>query len=98
MSVHSIRRAASLTLGTLAMGAAFIASSARAETVTLKMWALTNANYPDYIAERAAAFKELYPDVDVVLESTPNEAYKTAIQVALVGSEPPDVFFNWSGE
>ncbi len=97
MSVHAIRGAAGVALGALAAGA-FMVSAAQAENVTLKMWALTNANYPGYIAERAAAFKELYPNVDVVLESTPNEAYKTAIQVALVGSEPPDVFFNWSGE
>ena len=32
------------------------------------------------------------------LEQFPNEAYKTTIQVALVGSDPPDIFFNWSGE
>ena len=33
-----------------------------------------------------------------MVEDFPNEAYKTTIQVALVGSDPPDVFFNWSGE
>ena len=38
------------------------------------------------------------PDVDIVYEDFPNEAYKTTIQVALVGSDPPDVFFNWSGD
>jgi raffinose/stachyose/melibiose transport system substrate-binding protein len=36
--------------------------------------------------------------VTIDFQETPNEAYKTAIQVALVGSEPPDVFFNWAGE
>jgi raffinose/stachyose/melibiose transport system substrate-binding protein len=68
------------------------------EEVTLKMWALVNENYPEFIEAAAAEFKKTHPNVSIVLESTPNEAYKTAIQVALTGSEPPDVFFNWSGE
>jgi raffinose/stachyose/melibiose transport system substrate-binding protein len=84
--------------GLFAAGLVFQTASAFAEDVTLKMWTLTNPDYPEYIEERKAAFKKLYPNVEIVLESTPNEAYKTAIQVALVGSEPPDVFFNWSGE
>ena len=45
-----------------------------------------------------AEYKKTHPDVDVISSSFPNEAYKTTIQVALVGSDPPDVFFNWSGE
>ena len=40
-------------------------------------------------------FDDFFP---IVFEDFPNEAYKTTIQVALVGSDPPDVFFNWSGE
>jgi raffinose/stachyose/melibiose transport system substrate-binding protein len=68
------------------------------DKVTLKMWALVNENYPEFIEQAKAEFQKTHPNIDIVLESTPNEAYKTAIQVALVGSEPPDVFFNWSGE
>jgi raffinose/stachyose/melibiose transport system substrate-binding protein len=79
----------------LALGAA--AAQAQ-EQVTLKMWALVNENYPEFIEKAKAEFRKTRPNVDIVLESTPNEAYKTAIQVALVGAEPPDVFFNWSGE
>ncbi len=85
-------------LGLCAAVLALQAGTGLAENITLKMWSLTNPDYPEYIEERKQAFKKLYPNVDIVLESTPNEAYKTAIQVALVGSEPPDVFFNWSGE
>ena len=85
-------------LGLCAAALALQAGPGLAENVTLKMWTITNPDYPAYIEERKEAFKKLYPNVDIVLESTPNEAYKTAIQVALVGSEPPDVFFNWSGE
>jgi raffinose/stachyose/melibiose transport system substrate-binding protein len=68
------------------------------EEVTLRMWALVNPNYPEFIQIAADAFKETHPNVTIVLEETPNEAYKTAIQVALVGSDAPDVFFNWAGE
>lgn len=68
------------------------------DAVTLRMWALTNPNYPEFIAQAAEAFKALHPNVNIDFQETPNEAYKTAIQVALVGSDPPDVFFNWAGE
>lgn len=43
-------------------------------------------------------FEEAHPDINVNLVVYPNEAYKTAIQVALASDNPPDVFFNWSGE
>ena len=68
------------------------------EDVTIRMWALTNPNYPEFIAQAAEAFKLTHPNVTIDFQETPNEAYKTAIQVALVGSAPPDVFFNWAGE
>lgn len=62
------------------------------------MWTLVTEGYPEFVAEATAAFKETHPDVNIIYETFPNEAYKTQIQVALTGSEPPDVFFNWSGE
>ena len=68
------------------------------DPITLKFWGLTNDNYPEFIEQATAEFQKEYPNVNVELESTPNEAYKTALQVGLVGSEPPDIFFNWSGE
>ncbi len=73
-------------------------AAAQEDQVTLKMWSLTTDNYPEFIELAEEAFHETHPNIDIQLESTPNEAYKTAIQVALVGSEPPDVFFNWAGE
>lgn len=87
--------AASLAVGTML---ATLSPAVAQETITLKMWALVNDNYPEFIDFAEAEFQKAYPNVDIVLESTPNEAYKTAIQVALTGAEPPDVFFNWSGE
>ncbi len=82
--------------GLMALGAAMPAAAQ--DDVTIRMWALTNPNYPEFIAQAAEAFKATHPNVTIDFQETPNEAYKTAIQVALVGSEPPDVFFNWAGE
>ena len=84
--------------GLALLGATLPTMSTAQEPVTLTMWALQNENYPEFIAAAAAKFQETHPNVTINLQSTPNEAYKTAIQVALVGSEPPDVFFNWAGE
>ncbi len=84
--------------GLMALGAVLPSAVAAQEDVTIRMWALTNPNYPEFIAQAAEAFKATHPNVTIDFQETPNEAYKTAIQVALVGSEPPDVFFNWAGE
>lgn len=88
-----------LCAGAIVSGGYFgVGTAAAADPVTLKMWALVNENYPEFIKLAETKFQKTYPNVSIVLESTPNEAYKTALPVALVGSEPPDVFFNWAGE
>lgn len=89
---------AALMVALIAGGTTIPQSAMAEEDVTLRMWALVNPNYPEFIDEAAKAFKQTHPNVNIVLEETPNEAYKTAIQVALVGSDAPDVFFNWAGE
>lgn len=89
------------TVGVTIAAASLLLSSniAHAEDpITLTLWGLTNENYPEFVELATTEFQKQYPHVDVQLESFPNEAYKTALQVGLVGSEPPDVFFNWSGE
>ena len=75
-----------------------LAAGASAEPVTIKQWNLKTEGYPAFIEFAKAEYKKTHPDVEIVFEDFPNEAYKTTIQVALVGSDPPDVFFNWSGE
>ena len=78
-----------------------VVGSASAETVSLKVWSLKTVGqtgWEDFFNNAIAEYKTTHPDVDIVLEQFPNEAYKTTIQVALVGSDPPDIFFNWSGE
>ena len=64
----------------------------------IKMWTLVTEGYPEFVEQAAAAFEKSHPGVHITYETFPNEAYKTQIQVALTGSEPPDVFFNWPGE
>ena len=76
----------------------FALASTAAQAVDIKLWTLTNVGYPEYITAAIAEFQKTHPDVNIIHESFPNEAYKTTIQVALTGSEPPDVFFNWAGE
>ncbi len=94
---HFNKSGAAIALSLAAM-MGFSGSAQAQDQVTLRMWALTNTNYPEFIAQAAEAFKKVNPNVTIDYLETPNEAYKTAIQVALVGSEPPDVFFNWAGE
>ena len=83
-------------------GSAFAIAAATgptsAQTVTIKQWNLKTEGYPAFIEFAKEEYKKTHPDVEIVFEDFPNEAYKTTIQVALVGSDPPDVFFNWSGE
>jgi raffinose/stachyose/melibiose transport system substrate-binding protein len=69
-----------------------------AQAVDIKMWNLVVEGYPAFMDFAKAEYQKTHPDVNIVYESFPNEAYKTTIQVALTGSEPPDVFFNWAGE
>lgn len=73
-----------------------VASASTAQDV--KMWTLANDGVQEFYEGAAVEFEALHPGVKIVYEEFPNEAYKTQIQVALVGSQPPDVFFNWSGE
>ena len=73
-----------------------VASGAGAQEIT--MWMLVNDGIPEFIEAAAEEFEAANDGVSIVLQEFPNEAYKTQIQVALTGSEPPDVFFNWSGE
>lgn len=98
-NMERTRLSRALMSGLLAIGTLAAATLASAqEPVTLKMWALVNENYPEFIETATEEFRKANPNINVELESVPNEAYKTAIQVALVGSDAPDIFFNWSGE
>ena len=75
-----------------------LASAVSAQDKTVKFWTLQGVDNKDFFDLAESKFEEANPDVDIVVEYIPNEAYKTAIQVALNGSEPPDAFFNWVGD
>ncbi|WP_299652608.1 ABC transporter substrate-binding protein [uncultured Tateyamaria sp.] len=74
-----------------------VAGIAVAQDATVRFWTLQGATNQEFYELAEKNFEEANPGVDVVVEYFPNEAYKTAIQVALNGSEPPDAFFNWVG-
>ncbi len=70
-----------------------------ANAADIKMWTLTaEGNYQKFLDIAVPEYKKTHPDFNLIYEHFPNEAYKTAIQVSLTGSEPPDIFFNWAGE
>lgn len=96
MKLKTFSHLRSISAATLVL--AGLAAPTLAQDVTLKMWTLDNTGYPEFIAQAAEEFKKLHPEVTVVHETFPGDQYKTGIQVALVGSAPPDVFFNWAGE
>ena len=60
--------------------------------------AASSDGYAEFVKLASAEFKKGHPDIDIVVEDFPAEAYKTALQVGLAGSNPPDVFFNWAGD
>lgn len=94
LNKHRSRIAAAV----LVLGATGAAGGVNAQDI--KMWTLADAggNEVEFLEQAAAEFSEMYPGVSFVFEQFSNEAYKTQIQIALAGSQPPDVFFNWSGE
>ena len=75
-----------------------VATPALSQDATIKFWTLQGPDNKDFFDQAERLFEEANPGVDIVTEYFPNESYKTAIQVALNGSEPPDAFFNWVGD
>lgn len=62
------------------------------------MWMSESAGYDAFVADVLEGFQKTHPNVSVELEMLANEAYKTAIHVALTAADAPDVFFNRAGE
>lgn len=75
------------------------AGAGSAQAVDLKTWHLSDdsGGRPAFFKFAMEEYKKTHPDVNIVYEDFPNEAYKTTMQVALTGSDAPDVFFNWAG-
>ena len=72
-------------------------SGAHAQT-TLNMWMLSDGTLDPYFNEVIESFEAENPDINISMQTYANEAYKTAIQVGIASSEPPDIYFNWAGD
>lgn len=56
----------------------------------------TDANAKSF-AKVLEDYKALHPEVEIELDATENEAFKTKIKTAIAANEAPDVFFSWGG-
>lgn len=72
--------------------------AAVAQKQTLDLWFNSDDLFNQYNEKIIAAFEAANPDIDIVYSPYPNEAYKTNLQVAIGSNDPPDIFFNWSGD
>jgi raffinose/stachyose/melibiose transport system substrate-binding protein len=68
------------------------------EKVKLNVWHLwttdADANAKSF-AKVLEQYKAEHPNVEVVIDASENEAYKTKIKTAMAANEGPDVFFSW---
>lgn len=51
-----------------------------------------------YFEKAVKEFEEQHPTIKIKTEAVLNDSYKEKIRVVLGSSNPPDVFFSWSGE
>jgi raffinose/stachyose/melibiose transport system substrate-binding protein len=73
-----------------------------AEPVKLNFWTIQRPNETDSLGmclmNEVKAFEKANPNIKIEYNYTENEAYKTKLQVAMLGDAGPDIFFNWGGE
>ncbi|QEH67994.1 extracellular solute-binding protein [Cellulosilyticum sp. ST5] len=70
------------------------------EVVTLNLWHIWAAESESSKAPFEAAVKEFNeenPNIQVVLDATENETYKTKMTATIAANEAPDIYFYWSG-
>ncbi len=80
-------------------GAGPLVSQPSTGKTTLSLWTIWNAEpRQTALAQIVSDFEAANPDIHVQVVPHEPDAYKTAIRVALGGSQPPDIFFVWSGE
>lgn len=88
-----MRQLQRLVVGIASLGLGF----AFAQT-TLEYWTTANEQTAPYYESVVERFNASQDEIEVVLRTYANEAYKTALQVGLASESPPDVFFNWAGD
>jgi raffinose/stachyose/melibiose transport system substrate-binding protein len=73
-----------------------------ATPVKLTFWGILRPNRSDAhgmcLLRQIKAFEKANPNIKIDYNYTENEAYKTKLQVAMLGGAGPDIFFNWGGE
>src|ERR1041385_3904757 len=89
-------------MGAAVMAAALLAavttSAALAGSITIREWLPSAPGGSDFLKLASDAFGKVHPDITVVIKEFPAERYKTIVQAALAGGDPPDVFVSWSGQ
>jgi raffinose/stachyose/melibiose transport system substrate-binding protein len=82
----------------IALFTSMISLTVAQEDVTLQFWFVGSEQTNQFNEEIIAAFEAENPNIDIVYQPYGPEPFKTALQVALASNEPPDMFFNWSGD
>jgi len=59
------------------------------------LWLAENDGNAVAFGKALEAYRALHPEVQIRIDSTENEAYKTKKRTALSANEAPDVFFSW---
>ncbi len=67
-------------------------------TATLNFFFLGDELTNPLMQQVITDFEAANPGVTINLQTYPNEAYKTTMQVAIGSDAPPDILFNWAGD
>lgn len=59
------------------------------------LWIAENDGNAVAFGKALEAYKAIHPEVEIRIDSTENEAYKTKLKTAFSANEAPDVFFAW---
>ncbi|MDR2479992.1 MAG: extracellular solute-binding protein [Treponema sp.] len=81
-------------------GVALFAGGSKDKGVTLNVWHIWASDTESSKAPFENAVKDFraaYPNINLVVDATENEAYKTKIRSTIAAGEAPDVFFYWGG-
>lgn len=100
------KKASALLLGSallisgLMVGTPAVEVKAEDDVLTLDMWHIWAAEseaskkpFEDAVAE----FNEENPNIQIKLDATENETYKTKMVTTIAANEAPDIYFYWSG-
>lgn len=61
------------------------------------IWASDTESSKAPFENAAKAFQAEHPEINLIIDATENEAYKTKIRSTVAAGEAPDVFFYWCG-